>query len=270
MAHEPLEMARDPNTSADQLRRLARIMDPQVRAAVAGNPNVPPDLLWALAGEFPGEVLHNPCLELLSLEDPLWLERPTPKTVVDLVNHPRVPEWFVEQALSGPPVVRTYIAYQAKRPDLLWRLVRKSTTDRSVLASVLNNPNASASLLEHLAVEGGQLVAVLKLHRHPAYFVEAALESRHALDAPELEALVRHPLAPSSHLERLAVSPLESVRHAVASAPAVTEALLFRLARDPSVRVREQVALHARCPKALAEKLRRELPMRPEPFDLKP
>ena len=269
MERSELELALDPGTQAHLLRQLVRAQDKRIQAAVAGNPNVPLDLLWTLSGEFPGEVLRNPCFELLSLEDPLWLEKPPARAVAELTNHPEAPEWFLEQMLSGPPEVIFMLAECSRRPEVLWRLARKYATSPDLLKYVVGNEHASPSLLEHLAVECDLMRPVLERQRHPAYFLEAFLEDRQARgEEPRKirgkDVLLWHASAPLRQLEHLANSPRVFVRGLVARSPAASEELLVRLSRDPSVHVREQVARNERCPALLAQKLLRELPLRPE------
>ena len=271
MTSTELRLAQDPNTSAGVLRRLAHGSDPRVQAAVASNPNVPPDVFWELAVPHPDAVLLNPSFELFALEDALWLQRPEPRVVVDLMLHPKAPGWFVEQVIAGLPAARMRLAHFAKDPDLLWRLVRRYPADKQLLATVVRNRHTSPSLLEHLAVECGLLGVVLQKEQNvPAYFLEAALEAGRFEDPAGQRALTGLSHLPEHQLERLAASPHALLRRAVARSPALSEALLERLARDPSPEVREEVARHARCPKALAQRIQRDLPPRPVLQPLKP
>ncbi len=266
MYASPLFQARDPTTPAATLRQLAGSRDPSVMDAVAGNPNTPPDVLWTLAYGHPEAVLRNPALELLSLEDPLWLQRPPTYVVLHLMEHPAVPAWFIDQVLTGPLRLRLYLAERIKRAELLWRLERKSTPEKELLQRLVFNPHAPDSLLEHLAVEHDMLGSVLRRQKPPPYFIEAAFEAGR-FDGPSgQEELARITTLPERHLERMASSLHEPLRLAVARAPAITEALLVRLSRDPSPRVRKQVALHPRCPPALAQEIRQARPENPRPL----
>ena len=72
----PEELARDPNTSLDILERLAKTSkDDLVLAAVAENPNTSPELLIELFDRYPYQVLNNPALELILLEQPDIIEK---------------------------------------------------------------------------------------------------------------------------------------------------------------------------------------------------
>jgi hypothetical protein len=68
-----LELATNPATDPDILRKLSQSSDRAIRQAVAGNPNAPIEILWELAEDFPQEVTNNPILELLTLENPDWI-----------------------------------------------------------------------------------------------------------------------------------------------------------------------------------------------------
>ena len=72
----PEELARDPNTSLDILERLAKTSkDDLVLAPVAENPNTSPELLIELFDRYPYQVLNNPALELILLEQPDIIEK---------------------------------------------------------------------------------------------------------------------------------------------------------------------------------------------------
>jgi hypothetical protein len=68
-----LELATNPATDPDILRKLSRGSDRAIRQAVAGNPSAPINVLWELMGDFPCIVMENPVLQLLSVENPCWL-----------------------------------------------------------------------------------------------------------------------------------------------------------------------------------------------------
>ena len=67
------KLAQDETTSPETLRELARHEDCQVRQYVAKNPNTPVEVLLNICFEFPSEVINNPVIPLLLLEDPYIL-----------------------------------------------------------------------------------------------------------------------------------------------------------------------------------------------------
>jgi hypothetical protein len=62
-------VAKNPTADPDLLRELGSHSDPGVRKNVVSNPNTPCDVLLKLAGQFPAELLSNPVLDLLLLEN---------------------------------------------------------------------------------------------------------------------------------------------------------------------------------------------------------
>ena len=270
-ADAELERARDAGTPAEALRRLASHSDRRVKAAVAANPNVPPDVLWALAGSFPKQVLNNPSFELLPLEDPQWLRRPGPGVVHGLMSQERAPAWFLEQVFSGPLPLRRHIAERTKSPDVLWRLVRGAhASEQELLETVAENSHLTPSLREHLMVEHDMVRTVDSPSRQPAYFIEAAFAAG-LLEDPSGQSMVDFVgRLPVGQLERFALSTDVRMRLAVASAPSVPPGLLVRLARDPNPLVRDEVARNARCPCSLARRLRQVESQRPRPLPQNP
>jgi hypothetical protein len=79
-----LELATNPATDPDILRKLSRSNDRAIRQAVAENPNAPIETLWELIGDFPQEVTENPILDLLILDNPLWLLNVPQSSLVEL------------------------------------------------------------------------------------------------------------------------------------------------------------------------------------------
>ena len=253
-----LARAQDPATPTEELERLAGHADKKVRTAVAANPNAPPDVLWALAVASPKVVLSNPGFALLSLEDPLWLQRPDPGKVHALMSYREAPAWFVDQVLTGPLALRCAIAARTRRPDVLWRLAREShASEKALRDTVFWNTAVPTSLRDHLQVEHDRLhVLEASSRRHP-YALEAALESGF-LQGDWYQGMSDFVSGlPARQLEHMAMSAAEPRRRAVASSPSTPPALLIRLARDPSLRVREAVARNRNCPQLLARALRR-------------
>lgn len=67
------KLARDETTSPEILADLAKSEDDRTRQYVAKNPNTPVEILLNICFEFPNEVINNPVIPLLVLENPYLL-----------------------------------------------------------------------------------------------------------------------------------------------------------------------------------------------------
>ncbi|KAF3887348.1 MULTISPECIES: variant leucine-rich repeat-containing protein [Nostocales] len=97
----PEEEASDQNTPAERLRELAAKGNTTIRSAVAQNPNTPPDLLLQLFYFLPVEVLNNPAIPLLLLENPNFLTELYQSNNLVFLNH-ELPLFFLEWAIHQP------------------------------------------------------------------------------------------------------------------------------------------------------------------------
>jgi hypothetical protein len=94
-------VVKNPCATPALLRDLGNSRDTIIRSHVAANSNTPTDVLHKLSDEFPNQVLSNPVLPLLFLENPniidqlfqphtLWsivLDAQTPKQVLGMLIH---------------------------------------------------------------------------------------------------------------------------------------------------------------------------------------
>ena len=67
------QLAKDETTASEILIELVKNKDDRVRKAVAANPNTPIETLLSICFEFPSEVIDNPIICLLLLENPDYL-----------------------------------------------------------------------------------------------------------------------------------------------------------------------------------------------------
>ena len=65
-----LAILMNPKSSQNTLKELAKYDDCLTRQYVAGNPNTSAEILLNICFEFPNEVINNPVIPLLLLEDP--------------------------------------------------------------------------------------------------------------------------------------------------------------------------------------------------------
>ena len=84
------KLAQDENTASELLTELAKSEDKLTRQYVAANPNTPIEVLLSICFEFPVEVINNPIIPLLILENPdcltceLTLDFSTIKRLTDI------------------------------------------------------------------------------------------------------------------------------------------------------------------------------------------
>jgi hypothetical protein len=91
-----LEIAMDPLSSHDELRRLVQSTEPGVRRAIACNPNIPRDVVVLLLRMFPFEIVANPGWQLLLLENPGFIEREVSHfAIAKMLNEQTLPEELV-------------------------------------------------------------------------------------------------------------------------------------------------------------------------------
>jgi hypothetical protein len=63
-------VARDPSSHPEVLDALSHDSDKATRRAVAGNPNAPASALMRLGAQFPNQLLENPALDAMAIENP--------------------------------------------------------------------------------------------------------------------------------------------------------------------------------------------------------
>ena len=122
-------VARNPSASASLLEKLGSHSDPTVRKWVTAHPNAPLAVLARLAGQFPEQLLDNPAIDLLLLENPNLLEDLPTATRRSLLKRERCPtsflEWLADDEDEG---VQLALAMNANTPPhVVTRLVQSSS-----------------------------------------------------------------------------------------------------------------------------------------------
>ena len=202
--------ALNPNTSANRLRELSKSLDQVIRQAVAQNPNTPPDILIRLFDKFPVQVLHNPVLNFILLENPNFFEEIY--YAHKLVFHQnKLPDFFIEWAVfNANESIRSTVASSPKIPQHYLEQLSKDKQS-FVRLQVAANYNSPVHVLEKLAQDPDKLVR---------------------------ESVARNPHVPPNILEKLAQDKIIEVRREVAANYNTPFHVLEKLAQDPSLIVR--------------------------------
>ncbi|HEU4409837.1 MAG TPA: hypothetical protein VFS43_31580 [Polyangiaceae bacterium] len=266
---ELLARARDHATPGADLERIAgallaperaRARDPRDRAvlgALAGNPNAPPALLFALAQTYAAEVAANPALPLLLLENPSLLASAPVNGLCALLARPELPpDWFEPAARHPSPHVRRAVAGSRRAPAAALLRLAGDDADivRTALAANPAAPGAALARLGRAAYTGQAPYARLLLRKLVAANPSAPLATLEALAAMSdvLPSVAGNLALPPALVEALASSEQADVRAAVAARPDLPPRLARRLAADPDPGVRAALARHAEDPDLLA------------------
>jgi hypothetical protein len=204
----------------------------RAEAKRAAHPDTSPDELLSLAAEFPGEVIGNPALSLLLLEDPTWPSRLSPSALCQVLQHEDAPASFWSYAAHHErPLYRSYAARsQWAPPELLQHLTNDA--EPRVRAYVAKNPSAPPALLSMLSRDTFPDTRA-NVARNPSAPVAALLElASDSSDALRACAALNTSL-PLELLFTLADDDAELVRRGVVRNPCVPFALLEYLLSDP-------------------------------------
>ncbi|MEH1854683.1 MAG: hypothetical protein V7L11_24110 [Nostoc sp.] len=263
------------------LEELSLHPQPEVREAVARNPNTPTEVLLKLGKEFPDAITANPIFNLLLLENPeshfvrLSLARSTTTSesaiaqlskiedeeiLCAVARNPKTPLHILEQLVENPPPFCDDYYYDDHEFDY-----------DHFFTTIVQNPNTSESLLLQLAERGISNVqmAIAKNPKAPLSLLNTFADWRYF---PMHKAIARNPQAPSAILEKLAGENEKEIRDLVKNHPNISETaiaiinfiegkpgtsidLLERLASDRRASVRLLVAAHPSTPAKILEKL---------------
>lgn len=114
---------------------------------MASNPNTPIEMLKKLAGEFPDELMNNPVLDILILENLDSIR--TIKTAV--ARSPNASEEILNRLKddSGDRYIIYAIAENPHAPERILDYL-KSHEDYDIHCAVAQNPNTSERILDYL------------------------------------------------------------------------------------------------------------------------
>jgi hypothetical protein len=100
MIDDQYQLATNPETAPEMLQKLSQSHDRAIRQAVAGNPNVPIEVLWSLVVDFPNEIVANPLFLLITLENLNWIRDIPPDKLRQLLEQSSPPEIFIMESLN--------------------------------------------------------------------------------------------------------------------------------------------------------------------------
>jgi hypothetical protein len=148
-----VNIATNPQSDPQLLRKIAKESDWELRRLIASNPNTPTDTLWQLGLDFPEAILTNPVFKLLQLEQ-LQLAAEIPHdTLTSLLQCEQVPQNFMEYAVSQQDYsLWLAVAYNPHAPsNLLASLAMKSRhQDRELIRAVAAHPQTPPQLLAEI------------------------------------------------------------------------------------------------------------------------
>lgn len=232
-------------------------LEKAVLAAVAGNPNTAPALLFELAPRFPREVVQNPALLFLLLEDPALLGKIPDGALHAILTDEQAPAAWLALALQRPDRwIHTLVASSPRTPpEVLVRLA--GSADAQVRIVIAHNRSTPPAVLAHFArTEDEAGATLLALRRAVARNPSAPIPTlEHLAEDPALlPHAAANPSLPSYLVPILAEHADAAVRAAVATRPHLPPRVVRRLAADPAPEVRRALARHATDP-ALLQRL---------------
>jgi hypothetical protein len=213
------EQATEATTPPEILEELAKSENATIRKVVAQNPNTPTETLLQLFRDFPHQVLQNPIIDLLILEDPNFLYE-LYQVNVGIFDRDNLPSFFLKWAIKHPDdKIRIAVARSKKTPQyFLEQLANDNKVN--VRCCVAINSNTPIHTLEKFIQDSNEIVRL---------------------------GVSENTCAPKFILEQLAKDPEYIVRLTVAKNPQTPQSALHRLLddKDDSIRfaVRKKIAL---------------------------
>ena len=213
-------LARNPNTPAATLERLASHAYPRVRMVVASNTNTPTATLETLAKDanvwVKESVASNPNTPTATLEKLAEYLAVCVKSAV--ASNPNTPTATLERLASNPNTSARVLKMLAEHPKA------------QVKVYVASNPNTSESTLSILLEEENQSVY--------SAANEALSRKYSAVPDEEVSGVARYPDTSEAELLELAEDRDVGVRRAVASNPKTPESRFYEDPAEALVRVR--------------------------------
>ena len=249
------------NISAIELAELAKSKDLNLCKQVAQHPNTSPETLKELFKRVPGEVLSNPILDLLLLENPNFFEELLRTDITCFVKS-RLPLHYQEWAAfhqrenyrlaiacsknissnlltklvnDSSDYVRQAVASNPNISEITARQILEDNNPR-VLISLAHNANLTSSILEQLATHPNILVrASLAGNCHIASSILKKLSLTNEREI--LKALALNLNTPITILEKLSSHENIELRCLVARNKNISEVIMINLAQEAEDKV---------------------------------
>lgn len=249
------QIAIDPTSDPQSLRKIATDKDWELRRLVASNPNTPIDVLWQLGLDFPEAILINPIFQLLQLEQ-IQLAAEVPyATLTCLLQCERVPPNFMDYAVSQQDYgLWLAVAYNVHAPaNILENLARKSRhQDRELIRAIAAHPNTPSHLLsEIIKISSGVAQVVAENVQTPFDVLEQILRKYSQFGESTFMTLVAlHPQLDPRLLLQLYLAPNESAAQSLwlAKQSATNSSQLVELAQTEWEPLQLAVVRHQNTP----------------------
>jgi hypothetical protein len=265
-------VANNPSTPPEELRKLADSSDAITRSHIAANPNTPTEVLLLLCAEFPAQVLNNPILSLLFLENPNVFNTIPLDSLLILLQQEKVPVFFLEWAATQPkPEIQLAVAMNAQTPkpilekfvDSQWSKIAEAARLHVNLAGEMlegwdEAARAVVESIDIIHIDWVYLEKLAKVGLIPDFAIKLLLRNLpqhelYCLKVLKTSATSAH-TAPSA-LEQLTKYNYWEIRSAVACNLRTPANILTQLASDRDWLVREAVAYNPRTPTRILAQL---------------
>jgi predicted DNA-binding WGR domain protein len=120
-------LAKHPRASSKLLEKLSHSSDKGTRQAVAENPNAPSKVLQKLGAQFPSQLLNNPALDWMVLENPGLFSEIPEETLTAIAKRE-----------DCPPEMLGYLAWAGHGKGLLMSLLQNGSTPAAAIAYLKN------------------------------------------------------------------------------------------------------------------------------------
>ncbi|MDJ0531097.1 MAG: hypothetical protein QNJ70_01165 [Xenococcaceae cyanobacterium MO_207.B15] len=151
-----LQEAKLETTPPQRLEALAKHNNSLVRKAVTENPNTPTRILFNLGEEFPHQLLANPLLDLLLLEDSNFFTKIPLNTLAAILPLEEVPEYLLNWATQQ---------HDRERGFRLGSISNRGVDNKVILLAAIANPKISLATLKKLVRhQSKQLSQAASLH----------------------------------------------------------------------------------------------------------